>query len=151
MFKLGLIYTNEDRKQYTMYVNCAHGKGIKFIRNEELISIGAKILPTTLEVKEIHNDAFVFKRFSTLRDVDILSGRGVLYPIKSIMEVNGLRPKIIPHYFADYDLSLRVNKKGYNLIISLQAVVYTDEDFNLTLEKRNKDSQIFKLFSRKSS
>lgn len=120
-------------------------------KNEELISIGAKIFPTTLEVKEIHNDAFVFKRFSTLRDVDILSGRGVLYPLKSIMEVNGLRPKIIPHYFADYDLSLRVNKKGYNLIISLQAVVYTDEDFNLILEKRHKDSQIFKLFSRKSS
>ena len=28
------IYTKEERKNYTMYVNCAHGKGIKFIRNE---------------------------------------------------------------------------------------------------------------------
>ena len=28
------IYKKEDRKQNTMYVNCAHGKGIRFIRDE---------------------------------------------------------------------------------------------------------------------
>ena len=28
------IYTNSEKKQYTMYVDCAHGKGIRFIRNE---------------------------------------------------------------------------------------------------------------------
>lgn len=28
------IYTPEEKKKYTMYVNCAHGKGIKFIRED---------------------------------------------------------------------------------------------------------------------
>lgn len=28
------IYTPEERKKYTMYVNCAHSKGIKFIRED---------------------------------------------------------------------------------------------------------------------
>lgn len=28
------IYKKEDIKKYTMYVNCAHGKGIRFIRDE---------------------------------------------------------------------------------------------------------------------
>ena len=29
------IYSNiEDSKKYVMYINCAHGKGIRFIRDE---------------------------------------------------------------------------------------------------------------------
>lgn len=28
------IYSVEEKKNYTMYVNCAHGKGIRFIRDE---------------------------------------------------------------------------------------------------------------------
>ena len=28
------IYTKEEKKNYTMYVNCAHSKGIRFIRDE---------------------------------------------------------------------------------------------------------------------
>ena len=28
------IYSDEEKKNYTMYVNCAHGKGIRFIRDE---------------------------------------------------------------------------------------------------------------------
>ena len=119
--------------------------------NEELISIGAKIFPDKFKVEEINNKKFKFQNLDILKNVDVLSGRGVLYPLKSIIDVNGLRPKLIPHYFADYDLSLRVNKKGYNLIISMNASVYTDEDFKLIKEERNKETVIFKLFARKSS
>ena len=28
------FYKNEDKKKYTLYINCAHDKGISFIRNE---------------------------------------------------------------------------------------------------------------------
>ena len=119
--------------------------------NEELISIGAKIFPNTFEVKEIFRDDYIFKNLVILRNIDVLSGRGVLYPFKSIVEVNGLRPRIIPHYFADYDLSLRVNKMGYDLLISMRAAVYTNEDFNLINEKRKKEKKFFRLFARKSS
>ena len=119
--------------------------------NEELISVGAKIFPDILKVEEIKNKKFKFKNLDILKNVDVLSGRGVLYPLKSIIDVNGLRPKIIPHYFADYDLSLRVNKKGYNLIISMKAAVYTDEDYEIIKEKRKKEKMIFKFFARKSS
>tara|TARA_B100000212_G_scaffold336060_1_gene308876 strand:+ start:400 stop:1245 length:846 start_codon:yes stop_codon:yes gene_type:complete len=120
-------------------------------KNEELISIGAKIFPKTFQVKDIYNNKFNFQKLFFLKDVDVLSGRGVLYPLKSIFEVKGLRPKIIPHYFADYDLSIRVSKKGYSLIISMKAAVYTNEDFNIIKEKRRKENKIFKLFAEKST
>ena len=43
--------------------------------------------------------------------------RGV-YTYKEHNASKWLRPNLIPHYFADYDLSLRVKKKGYSLLIS---------------------------------
>ena len=120
-------------------------------KNEKLISIGAKILTNKLKVKEIYNNKFIFKESKILKNIDVLSGRGVLYPLKSIIEVNGLRPNLIPHYFADYDLSLRVKKKGYNLLISMKAVIYSDDNFDLVKEKRKKENIIYKNFARKSS
>ena len=119
-------------------------------KKEELISIGAKIFTNTLEIRELYNN-LKLKSSVILNNVDVLSGRGVLYPLKSIIEVKGLRPKLIPHYFADYDLSLRVNKKGYNLLISMKGAVYSDENFNLLKEKRQQETKLFKLFSKKSS
>ena len=71
---------------------------------EEIISLGAKIFRNSLEVKEIYNNYLNFEKLDTLNNVDVLSGRGVLYPLSSIKLVNGLRPNIIPHYFADYEL-----------------------------------------------
>ncbi len=113
--------------------------------------MGAKIFPKKLEVKEIYNKKSIYKKENILKNVDVLSGRGVLYPMQSIIDVRGLRPKLIPHYFADYELSLRVKKKGYNLIIPMEAAVYSEEDFNLKREKREKESYISKLFDPKSS
>ena len=49
------IYTKNDLKKYTMYVNCAHGKGIKFIRNE--LKFFAK---TNLKNKNIFKSIILF-------------------------------------------------------------------------------------------
>ena len=49
------IYTQEEKKQYTMYVNCAHGKGIRFIRNE--LKFFAK---TNLKNKDIFKSIILF-------------------------------------------------------------------------------------------
>jgi len=49
------IYKKEEIKKYTMYVNCAHGKGIKFIRNE--LKFFAK---TNLKNKDIFKSIILF-------------------------------------------------------------------------------------------
>ena len=33
-YLINKFYKNEDKKKYTLYINCAHDKGISFIRNE---------------------------------------------------------------------------------------------------------------------
>ena len=51
---------------------------------------------------------------SVILNVDAISGRGALFPIKSIIDTKGLKPLFLPHYFADYELSIRVKKRDIN-------------------------------------
>ena len=120
-------------------------------KKNEIISLGPKIDPLKLEVKEIYQENFAFKKEKILDDVDALSGRGVIYPLKSIIETKGLNSRIFPHYFGDYSLSMKIKKKGYKLIISMEAIVFTDEDFENLEKKRKNHTLIRKLFSRKST
>ena len=116
-----------------------------------MVSIGPKISTKKFNIEDLYHQNLNFKNLEIIKNVDAISGRGVIYPIKSLKEVKGMRPFIFPHYLADYELSLRVKKKGYSLIISLNAVVYTDEDFELIRNQRKKQNFILKLFSKKSS
>ena len=120
-------------------------------KKNEIISLGPKIDPLKLEVKEIYNKNIALYKKNILKNVDALSGRGVIYPLKSIIEAKGLNSKIFPHYFGDYSLSMKIKKKGYKLITSLEAIVYTDEDFKNVRKKRKNYSITKKLFSRKST
>ena len=128
----------------------AVGSVIKNKKNE-IISLGPKIDPFKLEVKDIYEKNLVLKKEIILKDVDALSGRGVIYPLKSIIETKGLNSKIFPHYFGDYSLSMKIKKKGYRLITSMEAIVFTDEDFDNLRKQRKNYTIIRKLFSRKST
>ena len=128
----------------------AVGSVVKNKKNE-IISLGPRIDPWHLKVEEIYKKNFVFKNKFVYEDIDALSGRGVIYPLKSIIEAKGLNSKIFPHYYGDYSLSMKINKKGYKLITSLQAIVFTDEDFKYIREQRKNYTIFKKLFSRKSN
>ena len=105
----------------------------------QIVSIGPKINVQNLKIKDLYEFKDIFQKSKLLKDVDALSGRGVIYPIKSIMEINRI------------NRSMRIKKKGYDLILSNDAYVYTEEDFALKNLKRNKEPFFSKLFSKKSS
>jgi len=120
-------------------------------KKNEIISLGPKIDPLQLQVKEIYKKDKVLYEENIIKNVDALSGRGVIYPLKSIIEAKGLNSKIFPHYFGDYSLSMKIKKKGYNLITSMEAIVFTDEDFKYIRKQRENYTITKKLFSRKST
>ncbi len=62
-------------------------------------------------------------------EVDALSGRGVLLPIAALIAAGGMRPRALPHYLADYEVSLRVRKSGWRLLVLCSAEVYSVEDY----------------------
>jgi len=120
-------------------------------KKNEIVSLGPRIDTSKLEVEEIYKENLVFKNEIIFEEVDALSGRGVIYPLKSIIEAKGLNSKIFPHYYGDYSLSMKINKKGYKLMTSLKAIVFTDENFKLLTAQRKNYSIIKKLFSKKST
>ena len=116
----------------------AVGSIIKNKKYNQVVSIGPKINTSELKIYDLINFEGEIKGNEIIKDVDSLSGRGVIYPISSLKKTNGLRPILFPHYLADYELSLRVKNKGYKLIISKKAVVYTDEDFEFIRKKEKR-------------
>lgn len=65
-------------------------------------------------------------------DVDALSGRGVLFPLASLSAAGGMRPRALPHYLADYEVSVRVRKSGWRLLVLTEAAVYSGDDYGST-------------------
>lgn len=61
--------------------------------------------------------------------VGALSGRGVLYPVAALRAAGGMRCRRLPHYLADYEVSLRVRRAGWNLLVAPAAAVYSHNDF----------------------
>jgi GT2 family glycosyltransferase/ubiquinone/menaquinone biosynthesis C-methylase UbiE len=61
-----------------------------------------------------------------IENIDTLSTRGVLIPIKAIKKI-GFFEKRLRHYAADYEYFLRAKKAGFQLILSYEAAVYGKE------------------------
>ncbi len=120
-------------------------------KNGKIVSIGPKINTKYLKVNDLYDVKRNLKYKKIIKNLDALSGRGVIYPIESIMKVKRINQIIFPHYFADYELSIRIKKKGYSLLLSNEACVYTNEDFKLISIERGKHPLFKKLFSKKSS
>ena len=95
---------------------------------ERLLSLGARIDPWRLLTSDLL-DQGVSPNSTSIQTVDALSGRGVLFPWASLKAAGGMRPRCLPHYLADYEVSLRVRKSGWQLMVSTQAAVYSEDEY----------------------
>jgi hypothetical protein len=57
-------------------------------------------------------------------DVDVLPGRGTLVPVSVFQQIGNFNVKMLPHYGADYEFSVRAKRAGYRLVVSHKAKVY---------------------------
>jgi len=65
--------------------------------------------------------------------IHALVGRGVLFPMGAIRSAGGLRPTLFRHYYADLEYTARLHERGWVLITSDRAPVFSsavsaDED-----------------------
>jgi GT2 family glycosyltransferase len=67
-----------------------------------------------------------------LHEVDAISGRGALFPAAAFRSAGTMRPAWLPHYFADYELSFRVRRCGYRLLVDDRAAVLSRHDYGST-------------------
>jgi GT2 family glycosyltransferase len=54
---------------------------------------------------------------------DLLSGRGTLVPIQCLRQIGLPNARWLPHYFADYEFTVRAKRHGYRLVMSYSSSV----------------------------
>jgi GT2 family glycosyltransferase len=113
-----------------------------------LMSVGPRVDSwrfNVFDVVEETNEAD-YER-SEVSAVDVLSGRGVLFPVAALRYVNGMRPAWLPHYLADYELSLRVRKSGWQLLVAHSAVGYSRDEFGSAYRAKSLRERLFSVRS----
>lgn len=114
----------------------------------QLLSIGAAVDAWKLKV----NDVLGSPRHLDLaacgvHTVDALSGRGVLFPLAAFHKAGLMRPRWLPHYLADYELSIRIRKAGWRLLVSESAAVLSANEFGNAHKARSLREELFSVRS----
>lgn len=60
------------------------------------------------------------------RNIDALATRGILVPVEVFQKI-GLFSRMLPHHAADYDFSMRAKRRGFTLVMSYEAIVYSKD------------------------
>lgn len=97
-----------------------------------VLSIGARVDAWRLLTSDLLDEIAPKQAFDAALEVDALSGRGVLFPMAGLVAAGGMRPRVLPHYLADYEVSLRVRKSGWRLLVSTAVAVYSSDDYGST-------------------
>ncbi len=112
-----------------------------------MLCLGTHIDTWRLLSKDLLNEAVALKQLDSILKVDVLSGRGVLFPLSALIAAGGMRPRVLPHYLADYDVSVRVRKLGYDLLVLPSAKVYSAEDFGSASRATSYRDKLFSVRS----
>ena len=96
-------------------------------KDEKLISIGPMMHVNRVAIWDKLQDLTETdtKNMAKIYHVDALAGRGMLIPYTVIRKFGTMRPKLLPHYLADYEFSARMAKKGCDLVIATDAKIFT--------------------------
>ena len=67
-----------------------------------------------------------FKNELSIIETDLLPGRGTIIPVKAFIDLGLFDESNFPHYAADEEFTNRCKKKGFQLYVSTQAIVYSN-------------------------
>lgn len=112
-----------------------------------LLSIGARVDAWRLRTRDLLDKPGLQPVSDTVLAVEALSGRGVLFPMAGLIAAGGMRPRALPHYLADYEVSVRVRKAGWRLLVLNGAAVYSDDDYGSTRRDMSLRDKLFSVRS----
>jgi len=131
--------------------------GLEIINKKKNTLLLAKLVDSeTQEIKESGVNADLTKLTFTLannsNEINCLSTRGLFLRVGDIDKIGGFYPKILPHYWSDYEFTIRANKKGFFLYTCDELHLIADETqtgFH-TIVENNILLFIRKLFSKRA-
>jgi len=129
------------------YAPAAVGSVVRDIQPpHQLISVGPRIDVNRFRVTDVGSGG-LGDRISEVLEVDALSGRGVIFPVSALRAAGGMRPRWLPQYLADYELSLRIRAHGWRLLVAVDATVYSHSEFGSAFRPRGLRNRYFSVRS----
>lgn len=137
------LFLNNDTRVDDGYVAAlvqasqAHGRAVvgSIVRDAQpphaLLDIGPRADLWRMAVWDIARDLSPQEREQPqeIYPVDFLPGRGTLFPAEVIARIGTMRPRLLPHYHADYEYVDRARRAGFKLIVTSRAVTYSTDAF----------------------
>lgn len=114
---------------------------------EQVISIGAVLDTWRLKAGDKLEHVRSQDKAHEPHSVDALSGRGTLYPLEAFHKAGTMKPLLLPHYLADYELAVRVRKAGYRLLVSERAATLSANEFGNSFQPRTLGEKLFSVRS----
>jgi len=68
---------------------------------------------------------------------DVLPGRGTLFPVDALKK-ESYNPEIFPQYLGDYDISIRLKRYGYGLLIDYNSKIYSRRELTIDIGRDRK-------------
>lgn len=128
------ILKKGGREDYVWIVNndCYFGKNTlrdlyNFTRKDDSSLIGSTVLDSKTHKIWERGVAINWKKleFTMSKDkIDALSSKGTIYPLQVFRQIGLFDEKHFPHYFSDYEFSIRAKRMGYNLKVCPDTIVY---------------------------
>ena len=85
-------------------------------------------------------DNLSFESTSDPGMVNCLSTRGLFLRIRDLYEIGGFHPKLLPHYFSDFEYTYRAHKLGMTLVSTPEVNLVMDEKSTGIREARAESS-----------
>jgi GT2 family glycosyltransferase len=70
---------------------------------------------------------FTFERPSPRRPVNCMSTRGLFFRVGDFFAVGGFHPLLLPHYFSDYEFTIRAHRRGFALLSDPRIRIRLDQ------------------------
>ncbi|MBI5922465.1 MAG: glycosyltransferase family 2 protein [Betaproteobacteria bacterium] len=112
-----------------------------------LLSIGGMIDSWRFQVRDKLEANWDLNAKSGPHLVDVLSGRGTLYPLSVFKRVGTMRPRWLPHYLGDYELAVRARRAGYRLLVCANAATLSANDYGSSYRPSSLADKFFNVRS----
>ncbi|VFQ47297.1 nucleotide-diphospho-sugar transferases [Desulfoluna butyratoxydans] len=96
-------------------ISVLHGSKRSILLAQSQSTPGAPSFETGIHV---NTKKFTFDIASAPEKINCLSTRGLFLRWKDFQEIGDFHPIILPHYWSDYEFTMRAHRKGYALITS---------------------------------
>lgn len=126
-----LLFANDDVTFDESFLQ----KAIEILKGENNIFLLPQVYDEKTDMTiesgvEANLNRMTFKPATSQKKINCLSTRCLFLRIADLKKVGGFRPKILPHYWSDYEFTIRAYRKGIRLRTSADIAIISCNETN---------------------